>query len=325
VDQGKSIIFITHKLKEVQAIADRISVLRLGKIVGSTTPEEVDEVALARMMVGREVLLAVDKEPAKPKDVVLHVENLTVIDDRNLVTVDDVSFEVRAGEVLGLAGVQGNGQTELVQALTGLRKVESGKVLIEGQETTHFSPRKIRETGTAHVPEDRQKDGLVLEFPIYENMVLNTYYEPPFAKGWNLKYDEIYKAAEERVSLFDVRTPGIENPVANLSGGNQQKVIVAREFSRPIKVLIASQPTRGLDVGSIEYIHNRIIQKRDEGCAVLLISPELDEIIQLSDRIAVMFEGKIVAIVAAEEATKEQLGLLMAGVAEETVNQGEMP
>lgn len=323
VDQGKSIIFITHKLKEVQAIADRISVLRLGKIVGTAIPAEADEAALAKMMVGREVILDVEKQPAKPGDVVLEVENLTVMDDRGLVTVDDISFDVRAGEVLGVAGVQGNGQTELVQALTGLRKMESGRVFILGEETSHLSPRKIREVGTAHVPEDRQKDGLVLEFPIYENMVMNTYYEAPFSRGWNLQYDKIYKTAEERVALFDVRTPGIELPVSNLSGGNQQKVIVAREFSRPIKLLIASQPTRGLDVGSIEYIHSRIIQKRDEGCAVLLISPELDEVIQLSDRIAVMFDGKIVAILPAGEATKERLGLLMAGVLEENVGQGD--
>jgi len=269
------------------------------------------------MMVGREVLLQVEKKAAKHGEVVLDVENLCVIDERDLKAVNGVSLQVKAGEVLGIAGVQGNGQTELVEAITGLRQVESGMIKMLGEDTTGKSPREITELGTAHVPEDRQKDGLVLSFPISDNLVLNTYYDKPFAKGWNLQFDKIEAAAEKRVELFDVRTPGIDIPVSNLSGGNQQKVIVAREFSRPINLLIASQPTRGLDVGSIEYIHSRIIQKRDEGCAVLLVSPELDEIISLSDRIAVMFEGKIVAILPADEATKERLGLLMAGVMEE--------
>lgn len=321
VDQGKSVIFITHKLKEVISIADRISVLRNGKMVGTTTPSESTEGSLAKMMVGREVILKVDKQEAKPEEVVLNIENLTVQDDRDLVAVDDLSLQVRAGEVLGIAGVQGNGQTELVEAITGLRHVESGQVRILGADMTNASPREIREAGTAHVPEDRQQDGLVLSFPVADNLVLNTYYEPPFATGVVLHHDQIEDAAEERVELFDVRTPSIFIPVSNLSGGNQQKVIVAREFSRPIKVLIASQPTRGLDVGSIEYIHNRIIEKRDEGTGVLLVSPELDEIISLSDRIAVIFDGKIVDILDAKEATKEKLGLLMAGVKEVASDQ----
>jgi ABC-type uncharacterized transport system ATPase subunit len=314
VAQGKSVIFITHKLKEVLSIADRIMVLRDGKVVGTTTPKKATEASLAKMMVGREVILGVDKKPAKPGEVVLEVENLQVYDDRDLMAVEGVSLQVEAGEVLGIAGVQGNGQTELVEALTGLRKIESGKVTILGEDTTDASPRQIREAGTAHVPEDRQKDGLILSFPVEENLILNTYYEPPFAKGWNLQFDEIESAAEARVEAFDIRTPGIFIPVSNLSGGNQQKVIVAREFSRPIKLLIASQPTRGLDVGSIEYIHSQIMVKRDEGCGVLLVSPELDEIINLSDRIAVMYEGKIMAVMNAKEASMEKLGLLMAGV-----------
>jgi simple sugar transport system ATP-binding protein len=319
VSQGKSVIFITHKLKEVLSIADRITVLRDGKVAGSTTPKKATEASLAKMMVGREVILKVDKRKAKPGEVVLEVENLRVTDDRGLEAVKDVSLEVRAGEVLGVAGVQGNGQTELVEALTGLRKIESGKVMILGEDMTNASPRAIREAGSAHVPEDRQQDGLVLSFPVSENLVLNTYYESPFAKGWNLQFDEIEAAAEERIELFDVRTPSIFIPVSSLSGGNQQKVIVAREFSRPIKLLIASQPTRGLDVGSIEYIHNRIMQKRDEGCGILLVSPELDEVISLSDRIAVMYRGQFVATLPAKEATKERLGLLMAGVREEEI------
>jgi simple sugar transport system ATP-binding protein len=318
VAQGKSVIFITHKLKEVLAIADRVTVLRAGRVVGSTTPEETTEAELAKMMVGREVILQVDKEPAQPGEVVLDVQDLRVLDDRGATTVDGVSLQVRAGEVLGIAGVQGNGQTELVEALTGLRRVESGKVIIRGQDTTHAAPRAIAETGTAHVPEDRQRDGLVLSFPVEDNLVMNTYYLPPFAKGIVLQQDEIERAAQERVELFDVRTPSVFVPASNLSGGNQQKVIVAREFSRPIRLLIASQPTRGLDVGSIEYIHRRIVDKRDEGCAVLLVSPELDEILSLSDQIAVMYKGQILAVVPAGEATKEGLGLLMAGIKEET-------
>jgi len=314
VQQGKSIIFITHKLKEVMAIADRIAVLRHGRLTGLTTPQESTEASLANMMVGRQVLLTAKKEAMDIGEVVMTVNNLDVKDDRHLPAVKDVSFEVRAGEVLGIAGVQGNGQRELIEAVTGLRKVEAGKVTIMGQDTTHASPRGIREVGSAHIPEDRQKDGLVLTFPVAENMVLNTYYESPFTKGMNLRYAEIEKAARERVKSFDVRVPGISVPVSNLSGGNQQKVIVARELSRPIRLLIASQPTRGLDVGSIEYIHGQILKKRDEGCAVLLVSSELDEIVNLSDRIAVMYAGRILDVLPAEKATREKLGLLMAGI-----------
>ncbi|MDD5467237.1 MAG: ABC transporter ATP-binding protein [Anaerolineales bacterium] len=316
VAQGKSIIFISHKLNEVLELADRIMVLRDGRVAGATTPDQATEASLASMMVGREVILTVDKPPAQPGEVVLDVQHLKVLDDRKLVAVKDVSFQVRAGEVLGVAGVQGNGQTELVEALTGLRHVESGKVSILDRDLTNAMPRQILEAGTAHVPEDRQLDGLVLPFSIAENMVLNTYYQPPFAKGVRLQHELITSTAEQRVEQFDVRTPSIFIPASSLSGGNQQKVIVAREFSRPIKLLIASQPTRGLDVGSIEYIHNLIIQKRNEGCATLLVSPELDEIMTLSDRIAVMYSGKILAILPAEEATLEGLGLLMAGIQE---------
>jgi simple sugar transport system ATP-binding protein len=321
VDQGKSVIFITHKLKEVLAIADRITVLRRGRVVGSADPGETTESELAEMMVGREVILQVAKSPAEPGEVVLDVEHLTVRDDQEGTAVDDVSLQVRGGEVLGIAGVQGNGQTELVEALTGLRPVEAGEVAIAGRVITQASPRTITEIGTAHVPEDRQLDGLVMSFPVRDNMVMNTYYVSPFANGFVLQEDEIRAAAQERVDLFDVRTPNIDVPVSNLSGGNQQKVIVAREFSRPIKLLIAAQPTRGLDVGSIEYIHGRIVEKRDAGCGVLLVSSELDEIMSLADRIAVMYEGKILAILPAEGTTKEQVGLLMAGVRSNTATE----
>lgn len=315
--QGKSIIFITHKLKEVMAIADRITVLRNGRVVGTTTPSQTTEEQLASMMVGREVLLRVNKAPARPGETVLEVEGLEVLDDRGNPAVRGVSFEVRAGEVLGIAGVQGNGQTELVEALTGLRAPLAGRVRILGKEFTSAHPRRILEQGIAHVPEDRQRDGLVLSFPVAENLVLNTYYLPPFARRSVLNQEVILSVAEQRAREFDIRTPSVLTPVANLSGGNQQKVIVAREFSRPIRLLIASQPTRGLDVGSIEYIHRRIVEKRDEGCGVLLVSPELDEVMSLSDRIAVMYEGRIMDILPADQATKEEIGLLMAGVRRE--------
>jgi len=312
--QGKSIIFITHKLKEVMAIADRITVLRQGRTVGTTIPSEASAEKLAQMMVGREVELVVQKQESKPGDVVLDVENLHVLDRRGGPAVRGVSFDVRAGEILGVAGVQGNGQTELVRALTGLLHPEEGKIRINGVDVTKASPRKILEQGVAHIPEDRQKDGLVLAYPVQDNLVLNTYYLPPFAKGVSLQRQAILNAAAERAYQFDIRTPNVYVATSTLSGGNQQKVIVAREASRPIKLLIASQPTRGLDVGSIEYIHQRIAQKRDEGCAVLLVSPELDEVIALSDRIAVMYRGQFVAILPAAEATRQKLGLLMAGM-----------
>ncbi len=323
VAQGKSIIFITHKLKEVLAVADRINVLRLGRVVGEADPQTATESQLASMMVGRVVELIVRKTPARPGEAVLRVNDLRVLDDRENLTVDGVSFEVRAGEILGVAGVQGNGQTELVEALTGLRSTLAGHMSIDGHEVTHANPRTIVELGVAHIPEDRQRDGLVLSYPVADNMVLNTYYLPPFARGVVIQQADVEKAAAQRVEQFDVRTPGIQTTAGSLSGGNQQKVIVARELSRPIKLLIASQPTRGLDVGSIEYIHHRIIEKRADGCAVVLVSPELDEILALSDRIAVMYRGRIVAIVDAAQATKEYLGLLMAGVSPDQIKPPE--
>jgi simple sugar transport system ATP-binding protein len=321
--QGKSIIFITHKLKEVLAVSDRINVLRLGKVVGAADPKSATEIQLASMMVGRQVELTVQKEEAKPGEVILQVRDLRVLDDRENLAVNGVSLEVRSGEIVGVAGVQGNGQTELVEALTGLRSVLTGHIHINSHETTHASPRQVVELGVAHVPEDRQRDGLVLSYPVADNMVLNTYYLPPFARGVVIQQPEVEKAASERVQQFDVRTPGIATSAGSLSGGNQQKVIVAREFSRPIKLLIAAQPTRGLDVGSIEYIHGRIVEKRDAGCAVLLVSTELDEILALADRVAVMYRGRVVAVVDRAGVTKEYLGLLMAGVSPDQVARPE--
>jgi ABC-type uncharacterized transport system ATPase subunit len=312
--QGKSIIFITHKLGEVLDVADRITVIRRGAVVGSTIPAEADQNKLAAMMVGREVQLELEKVSSKVGDVVLEVGDLVVSDDLREVAVNHVSFEVRAGEILGVAGVQGNGQTELVEALTGLRGVVTGKLSLLNKDITHATPRQITELGTAHVPEDRQRDGLVLGFPISENLVLNTYYQPPYASGVSLKGDIVLRESLRLIQEFDVRTPGPSVTAGSLSGGNQQKVIIARELSRPLHLLIASQPTRGLDVGSIEYIHKQILLRRDDGVAVLLVSTELDEVLELSDRIAVMFRGKIVAVVPSENATKEYIGLLMAGV-----------
>ncbi|MBW8012458.1 MAG: ABC transporter ATP-binding protein [Chloroflexi bacterium] len=314
VNQGKSIIFITHKLREVLAVADRITVIRQGKVVGTTTPAQADQNTLASMMVGREVDLQVKKEAVEKGEVILEVEDLIVLDDRHQAAVNSVSFEVRAGEILGVAGVQGNGQTELVEALTGLRSPLDGKIELLGKDVSQATPREITEIGSAHIPEDRQRDGLVLTYSIADNLILNTYYLDPFAKGPILQQEEIYKTAEELVEKFDIRTPSIITQAGSLSGGNQQKVIVAREFSRSTKLLIASQPTRGLDVGSVEYIHHQLIEKRGSGSAVLLVSTELDEVMELSDRIAVMYRGKIVDVVDAEQTTKEMVGLLMAGI-----------
>ena len=314
IEKGKSIIFITHKLKEVMEVADRITVLRAGRTVGTVSPKQVNPEKLASMMVGREVNLVVSKRIAQPKETALAVSNLFVRDERGNMVVRGVTFDVRKGEVLGVAGVQGNGQTQLVYALTGMLPIETGEIKILDQTIRKLTPRQVLERGVAHVPEDRQKHGLVLTFPIYDNLVLCSYYLPPFAKGVSLQEDRIVETGERLVKEFDIRTPSAYLNASTLSGGNQQKVIVAREFSRPIQVLIASQPTRGLDVGSIEYIHNRIIQKRDEGTAVLLVSSELDEIMALSDRIAVMYRGQIVEIVEARKASKGYLGLLMAGI-----------
>jgi general nucleoside transport system ATP-binding protein len=314
IEKGKSIIFITHKLKEVMAVADRITVLRTGRTVGTVSPKEVNPQKLASLMVGREVILVVQKKPAKPGENALEVKDLFVRDERKNMVVNGVSFEIRGGEVLGIAGVQGNGQTELVYALTGLLPLERGEIRLLGEQVHHTSPRTIIERGVAHIPEDRQKHGLVLSAPLYENFILCNYYLPPFARGISLQQNAIINKSEELVGQFDIRTPGVYVNASALSGGNQQKVIVGREFSRPIKLLIASQPTRGLDVGSIEYIHNRLIEKRDEGTAVLLVSSELDEILALSDRIAVIYRGQIMDIVEASKATKEYLGLLMTGI-----------
>jgi ABC-type uncharacterized transport system ATPase subunit len=313
-DGGTSVIFISHKLREVQSIADTITVLRRGKVVGERPPSSTAD-ELASLMVGRNVQLRVDKKPATPGDVVLSVADLMVPGEAGGQPVDGVSFDVSAGEILGIAGVQGNGQTELCEALMGLLPTVGGSVRLEGRDLTHATPRARLRAGVAYVPEDRTEDGLVGSFSVRENLVLDVYDRAPFASGVNLKLPAIEKNAEERIAEFDVRTPSPAAPAGELSGGNQQKVILARELGREHKVLIASQPTRGLDVGSIEFVHRRIVRQRDHGVAVLIVSSELDEIYALADRIAVMYEGKITGFRDPSVPTAE-LGRLMAGGAD---------
>jgi general nucleoside transport system ATP-binding protein len=311
--EGHSIIFISHKLYEVLEIADRITVIRRGEVVGTRLPSETNEDDLAALMVGREVQLAVDRGTSHPGEPVLTVENLTVRSDRGQEVVRDVSFNVRAGEILGIAGVAGNGQDELVEAITGLRRSNQGTISLTGQNIAGWDVRERREQGLGYVPGDRQKYGLVLGFPISDNLVLTGYYSRPFARGVQREDAAIERWAQEKIKEFDIRTPSPTVPAGTLSGGNQQKVIVAREFSRELKVLVLDQPTRGLDVGSIEFIHKQAIRKRDAGTGILLISAELDEILELADRIAVMYRGQIVALMDGRPtANKEEIGLLMA-------------
>jgi simple sugar transport system ATP-binding protein len=311
--RGKSIIFITHKLKEVMAISEHVTVIRRGKVVGAldTVATSVDE--LATLMVGRDVELVVEKGPADPGDDVLAVEDLQVLDARRLPAVRGVSLSVRSGEIVGIAGVDGNGQSELVEAITGMRRSIAGKVTLAGRDVTNREPRKLFESGVVHIPADRQRHGLVLDFTVAENMVLQTYYRPPFSTKSRLNWEAIRREARRLIEQFDIRTPGEDVSASSLSGGNQQKVIVARELSRHPELVVAAQPTRGLDVGAIEFVHQKLVEARDAGKAVLLVSLELDEILALSDRIAVMYEGEIVGVLDREEATEELLGLMMAG------------
>ena len=294
-DDGKGIIFISHKLSEVREIADRIVVMRDGRKVAEVLPGNVTEEELAELMVGRPVDLVVHKELARPGQIVLEVTDLGVLDDRSHRAVDGLSLEVRAGEIVGIAGVNGNGQSELIDAITGMRFPISGSVTVEGTDMTFASPRQLHQAKVAHVPEDRQETGLVLAFSVMENTILDCYYDPPFSRGLFMDWDEVRETAVRLVSEYDVRTPNVDTPVSALSGGNQQKVIVAREFSRPADLVLASQPTRGIDVGSVEYIHSQIIAMRDAGAAVLVVSTELDEIMALADRILVMHRGRISA------------------------------
>ncbi len=312
-EDGKGLIFISHKLNEALEVADRIVVLRDGKTVGEADPKVATEGQVAELMVGRPVDLVVHKERADPGDVVLSVRNLVVLDDRDHAAVDGVSLEVRAGEIVGVAGVQGNGQTELVESITGIRPSLAGKVFLAGEDVTFEDPRDIHRRGIAHVPEDRQEAGLILDFTVAENMVLDSYYDRPFSRGILMDWGVATESSQRLVDEYDVKTTRVDVPVSTLSGGNQQKVIVAREFDREVKLVIAAQPTRGVDVGSIEYIHSRIVQERDEGAAVLIVSSELDEVIALSDRLLVMFKGKIAGEFDPAAATTTEIGLAMLG------------
>lgn len=313
VKEGKSIILITHKLDEIRAVSDRVTVIRRGKsietveIVGATNQD------LAEMMVGRSVSFTTEKQASEPKEVVLSIKDLVVHENRGIPAVKNLSLDVRAGEIVGIAGIDGNGQSELIQAITGLRKVKSGSIKIKGEEVVGLSPRKITEMQVSHVPEDRHRDGLVLDMSISENIALQTYYKEPLSKNGILNYTNIHKYARKLMEEFDVRAANDYVPASALSGGNQQKAIIAREVDRDPDLLIVSQPTRGLDVGAIEYIHKRLISERDKGKAVLVVSFELDEILNLSDRIAVIHDGKIQGIVTPAETNKQELGILMAG------------
>jgi general nucleoside transport system ATP-binding protein len=316
---GTSIVFITHKLREVRAVADRITVIRRGAVVGTTTPDST-ETELASLMVGRTVQLTVEKEPFAPGDPELVVDNLRVVDEAGHVRVEGVSLDVRHGEIVVLAGVQGNGQTELVEALLGLQDDVTGSARLAGLELVGASVKDILDHGVGYVPEDRSHDGLIGSFSVAENLVLDRHDRPPFARGVSMSPATVRARSTELVEEFDVRTQGVDAPASSLSGGNQQKLVMAREMGRPLKLFVASQPTRGVDVGSIEFLHNRIVRERDQGTPVLLVSTELDEVLGLADRIAVMYRGRIVGIVG-PDTSRDVLGLMMAGVPLEEAQQ----
>ena len=318
--EGHSIIFISHKLYEVLELADRITVIRRGKVVGSRTPAETNENELAELMVGRAVSLVVDRGESHPGDPMLSIDRLTVRNDRGRETVHELSLEVRAGEILGIAGVAGNGQDELVEAVVGLRKPTQGTIRLDGVDITAEGARSLHQLGVSYVPADRHRFGLVLSYPLTDNLVLTDYYGPPYARGFVRNERAIRAQAVEAIARFDVRTPSADVAAGTLSGGNQQKLVVAREFDRDLKLLVLDQPTRGLDVGSIEFIHRQAIQKRDAGTAILLVSAELDEVLELSDRVGVMYRGRLVEILDGRTADREHVGLLMATGGREKVS-----
>ncbi len=313
VKEGKSIILITHKLDEIRLVSDRVTVIRRGKSIETVEIAGATNADLAEMMVGRSVSFKTEKQASKPKEVVLSIKDLVVNENRGVPAVKNLSLDVRAGEIVGIAGIDGNGQSELIQAITGLRKVESGSIELKGDSIVGLHPRQITELSVGHVPEDRHRDGLILEMMISENIALQTYYKEPHSKNGILNYSNITSYAKKLMEEFDVRAASELVPAAALSGGNQQKAIIAREIDRDPDLLIVSQPTRGLDVGAIEYIHKRLIEERDNGKAVLVVSFELDEILNVSDRIAVIHDGKIQGIVSPETTNKQGLGVLMAG------------
>lgn len=311
--EGKSVILITHKLKEVMSMSDRVTIIRRGKVTGIVNTKDTSIDELAELMVGRKVKLVVDKEPSNPKEVILEIQSLHAKDSRGIPAVKGVNLNIRGGEILGIAGVDGNGQTELIEVLTGLRKPEGGKITLKGKDIYGKSSREITDAGMGHIPEDRHKRGLILSYSLFENSILGMQHKAPFSKNGVLNYGKIREYAQRIIKEFDVRTPSDEVSASALSGGNQQKLIVAREISKDPELLIASQPTRGVDVGAIEFIHRRLVEERDSGKAVLLVSFELDEILALSDRIAVMYDGQIVGVLSRDEADEQKLGILMAG------------
>lgn len=313
VKEGKSIILITHKLKEIMEVCDRCTVIRKGQGIGTVDVSETNPTELASLMVGRDVNFSTEKTKAEPKESYLSIKDLRVKDVRGVEMVKGLNLEVRAGEIVGIAGVDGNGQSELIEAITGLRRSESGTIRLHDKEITNLTPRKVTQSGVSHIPQDRHKFGLVLDFPIGENMVLQSYHQKPYSKKGVMNFKNIYQKAKDLIAEYDVRTPDAYTPARALSGGNQQKAIIGREVDRSPDLIIAAQPTRGLDVGAIEFIHKKLIEERDKGRAVLLLSFELDEIMNLSDRIAVMFDGRIIADVQPEETNEQKLGLLMAG------------
>jgi len=310
---GRGLVFISHKLQEVLDLSDRITVLRHGRVTGDTTPSESDRHDLAQMMVGREVKLAPDKQQVQTGDPLLIVKDLIVEGDRGTHAVKGISLDVRAGEILGIAGISGNGQPELAEAIAGLRHPKSGQVLIDNQDTTKRTPNQIRQAGLSYVPEERMKDGVIGQFDVKENMILLNHAQKPFCNHGFFNFRQIRKHSENLVNEYTVKTPGIDTTTKNLSGGNIQKLIMARELSANPKVLIASQPTRGVDIGAAEYIHERISQQRQNGTASIVISEDLDEVMALSDRIAVMFEGNIMGIIDRKDATRNKIGLMMTG------------
>jgi simple sugar transport system ATP-binding protein len=318
-DSGRGLVFISHKLHEVMNLSDRITVLRTGRVTGHTVPAESSREHLAKMMVGREVLLAPSRTEVEVGAERLSIQGLNVVSDRDTPAVTDFDLSVRGGEVVGIAGVSGNGQRELAEAITGLRHVTSGTVTIDGVDTTNLSPKEVRDTSVAYVPEERMRDGAIGAFTVAENLILLNHDAPPISNHGLLQFKAIENACSDLVSKFTVKTPTLETPTSSLSGGNIQKLIIARELSSGPRVLIASQPTRGVDIGAAEYIHSVLMEQRADGVAILLISEDLDEVMGLSDRIAVMYEGELMAVVDREDATVERLGLMMAGVAEETV------
>jgi simple sugar transport system ATP-binding protein len=314
--RGATIIFITHKLKEALAVADDIVVMRAGRVVGDADPSTATPESLAAMMVGREIVLKVNKRPSNPGEVVLDVSGLVCTDDAGHKVIRSASFKVRAGEIVGVAGIQGNGQTELVEAITGMRRCSAGRIVFLGTELGRMTPRQRHRLGIAHVPEDRNGMGMVGDFTVEENIVLDSYYTGPFSRRGVMQRGVVHQTAESLVHTYDVRPPLLSNFAESLSGGNAQKMIVAREFSRDVPLVVCAQPTRGIDVGSIEYIHEQIVRKRDEGKAILIVSTELDEIFALSDRILVMFEGSIIAERVTAETDPVEVGLFMAGRAD---------